>query len=1060
MDAEIQLLGPPRVTVGGVPVDIGGARSDRVMAALALNPNAVVTTDRLVDVVWDQPPRSARQQVHTTVSRLRSRIPAGRGVEIVTAKSGYLCAVKADRVDLEVFRAGVQEARRLAALDRGAEAARALVRGSALWRGEPLSFLTGHYFESVALSLAEERIAATEMLLELRVAAGDGAMVVGELTQLVKEYPLRESLRATLMSALHQSGRSVDALAVYETWRRESAEAFGLDPGYKLQELHARILHGGPEPAAPGTRAYPAAPGGTHQASASAGAEDGYPDYTARPAKRYLPHDTRDFSGRRDELKKLVELAAGADRSQLLIVAVTGMGGVGKTAMAVRFAHAVAQGFGDGQYFVDLRGFAADRGPLSAAEALAILLQQSGVPGDAVPPDPDTRSALWRARLAGRRALILLDNVVDVQQVRPLLPGDGGSLVVLTSRRRLVTLVGSSSVYLGPLAQEDATALFMRIAGAERVAQDVAGVRDAVDLCGRLPLAIRIVAARFRERPSWTLAHLTRLLRSSGQRPSILETDEAGVGAALALSHRHLSKEHARLFRLLSVHPGGTFDTYAAATIADLDEGSALAGLEALFDENLILQEHPGHYHFHGLVRESAAELCAEMDSADDVQRAHDRLVDFHTACALLWSRGLARGPFRAKVSQVWPADGESAPATVGRAQQLLSENGADLLATARSALRRSRPERAWRMICALQPYLQQRNYPDDSLELFERAAARARSVADLEGEALCLMGMAMVQRERFQVDAAIGSLNAARELSRRGHDWEAEMYQLAELGVAMVRGERFAEARSCLEQAREVGGVLGADDEILATIRTHLGVVAGATGRTAEGLEYLERALATHAALDVPLLEAFDHLSIGCLLLQERRLAEAEDRLIAARRLESGHQGSEGRITATALAVLAVSRRLRGDRRQALDYARRALAMAREERMPDVECAALCAEGEAFLAGGDLDLEGAETSFREAAHLAAGVLLRSAEARSQEGLAHLAMRRGQPEEADRLFKSALGLYPTDAGEARNPRFHLFGDGTCDAGFEGDGGGDGNGSGDGDRADSAWCMRC
>ncbi|WP_344664574.1 AfsR/SARP family transcriptional regulator [Catenulispora yoronensis] len=1038
MDAEIQLLGPPRVTVGGVPVDIGGARSDRVMAALALSPNTVVPIGRLVDVVWDRPPRSARQQVHTTVSRLRSRIPTGRGVEIVTAKSGYLCVVGADRVDLEVFRAGVQEARKLTALDRPEEAARTLERGSALWRGEPLSFLTGHYFESVALSLTEERIAATEMLLELRIAAGDGAMVVGELIQLVEEYPLRESLRATLMSALHQSGRSVDALAVYENWRRESAEAFGLDPGRKLQELHARILHGGPEPAVGAAPEFPAGAGGGP--AGSAGAEDGFPDdgFTAdaaRPAKRYLPHDTRDFSGRRDELKKLVELAAAADPSQLLIVAVTGMGGVGKTAMAVRFAHSVAAGFGDGQYFVDLRGFSVASGPLGAAEALGILLRQSGVPGDAVPPDLDTRSALWRAQLAGRRALILLDNVVDVEQVRPLLPGDGGSLVVLTSRRRLVTLVGSSSVYLGPLAQEDATALFMRIAGAERLAQDVAGVREVVDLCGRLPLAIRIGAARFRERPSWTLPHLVRLLRSSGQRPSVLETDEAGVGAALALSHRHLSKEHARLFRLLSVHPGRTFDTYAAAAIADLDEDSALAGLEALFDDNLILQDRLGHYHFHDLVRECAAELCSEMDSEADAQRAHDRLVDFYTGCAMQWSRGLAQGPW-AKVPESQAADGQTPPTTLGRARHLLSENGANLLATARSALRRSPPEQAWRMVCALQPYLRMRNYPDDSLELFEQAAARARSVADVQGEALCLMGMALVQRERFLVDPAVASLTAARKLSRRGHDWEAEMYQLIELGIVMIHGERFAEARSALRQAQEVGEVLGAGDEILATIHTHLGVVARATGHSAEGLEHLERALATHTALDAPLLQAFDHLTVGCLLLQDRRLAEAEDRLIAAWHLERGHQGSEGRITATALAWLAVSRRLRGDRRQALDHGRTALAMAWEDRMPDVACAALCAIGEACLDSGDL--EGAETSFRQAARQAAEPVLRSAEARAEEGLAHLALRRGRFQEAEGRFKSALELYPPDAVGARNPCFHLLGD----------------------NADTAWCMRC
>src|SRR5256714_11996412 len=640
------------------------------------------------------------------------------------------------------------------------------------------------------------------------------------------------------------------------------------------------------------------------------------------------------------------------------------MAGVGKTGLAVKFAHAAAPDYPDGQYFVDLQGFATERGPLGPADALDVLLQQHGLPPESIPPDLDARSAVWRAEMAGKKAIILLDNAVDTKQVRPLLPGAGGPLVVVTSRRRLVTLVSASSMSLGPLDLQDARRLFVRIAGADRASADDGGVSTIVEHCGRLPLAIRIAAARFRDRPSWTLSYLTRLFEGAKRRLPLLQSEDAGVGAALALSHSHLPSETARLFRLLSVCPGPEFDVRAAAAIARVTEDEAGMVLESLFDDNLILQDDPGWYSFHDLIRECATELCALLESEQDVQLAHERLVDSYLSRATVWCEGLARGPFRreADVDHIWPTDPEE-PVSEPESYEVLGRHSRNLIETARSALGRSTPRRAWQMVCAIQPLLRQRNYPGDSLELFEQAASKARDIEDLEGESLCLMGMALVLRERFQIERAMKTFEDALALSRQAGDADLEMSLLTELGIAMVQGERHEEARRYFEQAQRAARELD-EKGLLAALSTNLGVVCRALGASAEGLGHLDRALRDHRELGEPLMQAMDLLNIGSILLQDGRFAESEKHLTEASRMECLFVGQAGMISATAYAHLAVVRRILGDDSMSADNGRNALALARELHMPDIECEALNALGESFL--GAADLQGAEASFRQ----------------------------------------------------------------------------------------------
>ena len=325
------------------------------------------------------------------------------------------------------------------------------------------------------------------------------------------------------------------------------------------------------------------------------------------------------------------------------------MGGIGKTALAVHFAHLIADSYPDGQFFVDLCGFAIGIEPLSPDAALRTLLMQSGVPDEAVPPDADGRVNAWRARMADKRALIVLDNAVDARQLRPLLLGSPSSLVLITSRRRLPRRVGgtrhaaSGRVAPAGCRPSCSPASWVRTGALH----DPEGVAAIVELCGRLPLAVRIAAARFRERASWSVAHLRELLGDQEQRAMFLDSDEGSVHMVLALSYRQLPENRARLFRLLSVYPGPEFDAESVAVLTGMTVGQARSILESLFDDNLVLQGSPGRYHLHDLVRDSAARLCAEHDTEEERRRTLERLVDYSLRRTVTWCAPLARGPFR-----------------------------------------------------------------------------------------------------------------------------------------------------------------------------------------------------------------------------------------------------------------------------------------------------------------------------------------------------------------------------------------------------------------------------
>src|SRR5580704_10090542 len=590
MDAEFCLLGPLQVRCGGEPVRIPSGKQRAVLAALLLQPNRVVTADELVDVMWGTtPPPTARAALHNCVKRLRDSLGLALRARISTEPSGYMITLRDGELDVARFEAKLREARaaaKAASWDAAAGQARAAL---ALWRGQPLADLASEVLAvREAGRLTELRLQAAETYLGAMLDLGQHSEVIEELRRLVADAPLREHFHALLMTALYRDGRQAEALAAFQHARGVFVAELGAEPGPELQQLQQRILAAELAPAAP------AAAGQT----------------TRHVVPRELPAPVRHFTGRAAELAELSDLVAGGGRA-LVICAVDGTAGVGKTALAIQWAHQVAGRFPDGQLYVNLRGY--DPGePILAADALAGLLRTLGVPGEEIPGETEERARLYRSRLAGRRMLVLLDNARDADQVRPLLPGTPGCAVLVTSRDALAGLVardGAARLDLDLLPLDDAVALLTELIGEPARADP-----ELARCCARLPLALRVAAELAAARPAVPLTGLVADLAGQQKLLDLLDADDdprTAVRAVFSWSYRQLSDEPARMFRLLGLHPGPDITVPAAASLAALAEADARRLLQGLSRAHLIAEHVPGRYAFHDLLRAYAAARAA-----------------------------------------------------------------------------------------------------------------------------------------------------------------------------------------------------------------------------------------------------------------------------------------------------------------------------------------------------------------------------------------------------------------------------------------------------------------
>ncbi|MBN3928892.1 tetratricopeptide repeat protein [Streptomyces verrucosisporus] len=607
------VLGPVRAWRDGEPVGVGSPQQRALLAALLLRGGQTATAQELVDALWgEKPPQRALAALRTYASRLRKALGAEA---LVSESGGYAIGPgPGTEIDADTAAAHALEAEKAASGGDRHRARELYGLALAQWDGEPLAHLPGPYAENQRTRLEEWRLSLLEHRLDLDLQLGSHAEAVSELTALTAEHPLRERLRELLMLALYRSGRQAEALAVYADTRRLLSEELGVDPRPELAELQQRILRADEELARP--------------------VEESAPPGTAtfvRPAQ--LPATVPDFTGRTAFVSELGDQLVAAESRVMAVSAVAGIGGVGKTTLAVHVAHAARDRFPDGQLYVDLQG--AGPAPAEPEAVLGAFLRALGTPDSAIPDGVEERASLYRSTLAGRRILALLDNARDAAQVRPLLPGTEGCAALITSRMRMVDLAGAHLVDLDVMSPEEAMTLFTRIVGADRVGAERKAAMDTVAACGFLPLAIRIAASRLAARRTWTVSFLARRLADERRRLDELQAGDQAVKATFELGYGQLEAEQARTFRLLGLADGPDISVHAAAAMLDRAPEETEDLLESLVDTSLLESAAPGRYRYHDLVR-LYARTCAERDEDSSSERsaARSRLLDFYLATA------------------------------------------------------------------------------------------------------------------------------------------------------------------------------------------------------------------------------------------------------------------------------------------------------------------------------------------------------------------------------------------------------------------------------------------
>lgn len=639
---RFRILGTLEVSCGDELVTPAGALHRRVLVMLLLEVNRVVPMDRLVAAAWDdEPPATAFRQVRKIVAHLRQRLPGGQDL-IRTQEPGYRIVLADGQLDLSRFTSYLADAREREAAGEIGTAVIALRAAIAEYRGPVLVGDGGKVIDAAGALLDERRLTAVEHLADLRLALGEAAGVVAELRELTRAHPMRESARGLLMLALYRSGRQAEALTEYERLRRLLADELGIDPGRALATLHERILRGSAELDGP----------------APPHAEPVGPAVLGSPP-RFLPRDLPDFSGRDTELGQLMAAAEGSEGG-IGMVAVDGVGGSGKTTLVVHAAHLLAARYPDGQIFVDLHGFTPGRRPVEPVEALGILLGALGVSVDGQPDDLVGRVSLWRTVAATRRLLVVLDNAVDSAQVIPLLPGMCCCLVLITSRARLTGLDGVRPVALDLLDEPAALALLDAVLGTDRTAAEPEATRRLVHACGRLPLALRIAAARLHTRPQWSISHLVDRLTGPGARLAELVAEDRSVAATIGLSYEVMKPDGQELFQVLGRLGGCEFDVYAAGVLAGRSRDEVEPLLEELVDARLLEPAGVGRYTFHDLVRDYAASTVRSGLSDPGLRAACHRLLG-HYRCLARAARELIRSGGPGQVRSPLLPDAEAA---------------------------------------------------------------------------------------------------------------------------------------------------------------------------------------------------------------------------------------------------------------------------------------------------------------------------------------------------------------------------------------------------------------
>jgi DNA-binding SARP family transcriptional activator/Tfp pilus assembly protein PilF len=859
-DAEpllrVAVLGPVRAWRGDAELELGAPRRRAVLGLLAAQANQVVSRDELIDGIWGEDlPASAVNALHVHVARLRAALEPGRarrapGQLLLASKQGYLLRLAPGQLDAELFAQRLAAARELRAAGDLAGAERSFAAALRLWQGAALAGIPGPWAEILRSGLAEQRLTATEEHLETALALGRHAQAAQQLVELVQAHPLRERFSGQLMVALYRCGRQADALAAFAAARRVLVGELGIEPGPQLRELQARILA--------------ADPGLDLVAQSQAGRVPA-PEKD-RPVPAQLPGDVTAFTGRADELAELDLLLAettartsqqgqagvsgemAAPPTGVVIAVVSGTAGVGKTALAVRWARQAAGSFPDGQLYVNLRGY--DPGqPVPPEDVLAGFLRGLGMAGPDIPPGEDERAAAYRSLLDGRRVLVVLDNAASVEQVRPLLPGCPSCLVVVTSRDSLAGLVarhGARRVDLDVLPLGNAIGLMRALIGA-RVDDEPLAAAALAGHCARLPLALRVAAELAAANAGSLLDELARELADEQRRLDLLDAGGDGrtaVRGVFSWSYRHLPAAAARAFRMAGLTLGPHFDAYAIAALTGVTDPQAKDVVALLARAHLVYPAGAGRYGMHDLLRAYARQLAAAEDSDAARDAALTSLYDYYlgTAASAMDTLVPAERHYRPRVPPPrTPAPPVDAP---DQARGWLDAERATLVAMAAETATRAAPGHATRLAAVLFRYLETGGHYGEAVTIHGHALHAARLLGDRAAEATALTNLGIIRWRQGRYQQAAGHHQQALAASVEIADKTGEAIAMANLGAVHERQGHYERAAACHRRALALSRETG-DRSGEARGLANLGSVAGRQGQYEEAVSLYQRALA-----------------------------------------------------------------------------------------------------------------------------------------------------------------------------------------------------------------------
>nr|WP_245645958.1 BTAD domain-containing putative transcriptional regulator [Pseudonocardia acaciae] len=837
-----------------------------VLAVLLLQANRVVTSEQLFSLVWgNHPPRSVRGRLQVHVSELRALL----GTDVITrVGNGYKINVAPGELDLQVFTDAVAQAQNELRAGKACEAARRLRSALALWRGPALSSVAETLIQHERPGLEDRRLSALEELFDAELAAGNHPEIVDQLRRAVANNPFREKLTAQLMLALHRSDRRTEALEVYTDTHRRLVDELGIEPGQRLRDTHMRVLQGDPTSA-----------GAENEGDSPSDVGDPEPSRTA-----CLPRDIQGFAGREDVLAILDARLTAGDGSCVI----SGIAGVGKTALAVHWAHTVREHFPDGQLYLNLRGFDQEHGPVAPVSAMGTLLSSLGVAPRRIPETLAGRTALYRSMLADRRVLVLLDNARDTAQVVPLLPPSGSVLV--TSRSRLGDLtarVGAHVISLPVLTDKESYALLAAVLGAE-AAEPERGA-ELVRLCAGLPLALRIASANILTNPTASISSVTTELTTGGPFAALTTdgTEQSAVRSAFSASYRALEPEHQRIFRLLGLVPGPDFTAEAAAALADIPLLEADRGLRALAACSVIEQHAGRRYRFHDLIR-----LYALEEARSDPERgpAWVRLVGYYLRSAKATAEHYSAGTLRL------PRETPAHPAhthTEHLGTCLTDVEVPNVTAAAILAAKDGPYPAAWLLTDCLRTYHHRTGRRAEWLEIAPVLLDAARRHDESDVQALLHHSIGTCFFRAGQRDKSLHHVNEAIRLAQACRWGECEAASLADLGIALGWIGRPAEAVTHIQRAltlfSELGLIMGES-----RAQKYLGLQYHFLGKLRLAEEHYLRALGLVGRHGNRFTHAVDLLYLGAVRTPLGKLTKAESNL--RRAVDMFHElGSSG---------------------------------------------------------------------------------------------------------------------------------------------------------------------